>query len=95
MEPFAAQLKSHLHAQGFSTVQQIIVERRPDWSGEESLFIWLLLDDAVTDEDLSWNSLKPLDEETYRYARTTYPDLFPYVRERRVIEWQDILKARA
>lgn len=93
MEHFADQLKSHLHAQGFTTVQQIIVERRPDWSGEESLFVWLLLDDAVTDEDLKWKNLKPLHEEAYRYTRDAYPDLFPYVRERRVIEWQEIVNA--
>ncbi len=93
MEQFAEQLKAHLHAQGYATVQQIIVERRPDWSGEESLFIWLLLDDDVTDEDLSWKSLKPLHNETSRYTRQAYPDLFPYVRERRVVEWQDIVNA--
>lgn len=95
MEHFADELKTHLHAQGFATVNQIIIERAPDWTGEDSLFIWLLLDDSVSDADLSWKSIQPLENEAYRYARAQYPDLFPYVRERRVIEWQDILKARA
>ena len=93
MEQFAEQLKAHLHAQGYGTVNQIIIERGPDWSGDESLFVWLLLDDDVTDEDLTWKSLKPLHEEAHRYTRAAYPDLFPYVRQRRVIEWQEILNA--
>lgn len=93
MEPFAEELKAHLHAQGFDTLRQIIIERGPDWSGEESLFVWLLLDDSVSDEDLSWKQLEPLETEAHRYTRAAYPELFPYVRERRVAEWQEILNA--
>ena len=95
MEHFAEELKDHLHELGFNKVEQIIIERTPDWSGEDSLFIWLLLDDAVGDADLSWKKIEPLEDETFRYARTKYPDLFPYIRERRVIEWQEIVEARA
>lgn len=94
MEHFAEQLKAHLHEQGFATVNQIIIERALDWSGEDSLFIWLLLDDAVSDSDLSWKSLRPLHEEAGNYALAAYPELYPYVRQRRVIEWQEIVEAR-
>ena len=93
MEQFAEQLKAHLHAQGFSKVEQIIIERAPDWTGEESLFVWLLLDDGVSDADLSWKKIEPLEEAAFRYARAAYPDFFPYVRERRVAEWQEIVNA--
>ena len=95
MEHFAEELKAHLHQLGFSKVEQIIIERAPDWSGEDSLFIWLLLDDKVSDVELSWKRLKPLHTEAHRYARAAYPELFPYIRERRVVEWQEIVGAGA
>lgn len=94
MEQFAEQLKAHLHDLGFTKVQQIIIEREPDWTGEDSLFIWLLLDDDVSDADLTWKSLRPLHEEAGNYALVAYPELYPYVRQRRVIEWQEIVEAR-
>ncbi len=95
MEQFAEQLKAHLHELGFTKVEQIIIERAPDWTGEDSLFVWLLLDDKVSDADLSWKKIEPLEEEAFRYTRAVYPDFFPYVRERRVAEWQEIVEARA
>ncbi len=93
MEQFAEKLKAHLHEKGFATVEQIIIERAPDWSGDDSLFIWLLLDDAVTSTDLKWENISPLKEAAQREIRQHYPELYPYVRVRRVIEWQEIVNA--
>lgn len=93
MEHFAEQLKAHLHELGFTKVEQIIIERAPDWSGDDALFVWLLQDDAVTSRDLDWAHVKPLKEAAQKMCEEHFPDLYPYVRTRRVTEWQEIVNA--
>ena len=93
MEHFADTLKAHLHSKGFLTVEQIIIERLPDWAGDDAIFVWLLLDDNLKSSDFVWEKVEPLSDEATRYTRETYPDLYVYVRMRRVKEWQEILNA--
>ena len=93
MEQFAETLKAHLHEKGFIRVEQIIIERTPDWAGDDAIFVWLLLDDNLKSRDFTLQKLRPLDDEATRYTRATYPDLYVYVRMRRVKEWQEIVNA--
>ena len=70
-----------------------MIERTPDWAGDDAIFVWLLLDDAVTATDLNWAHTQPLKEAAQNEIRQHYPDLYPYVRVRRVVEWQEIINA--
>lgn len=90
MEHLGTQLKDHLLSHGFSSVREVIVQKRPDWTGEESLFIWILLDDSVVDDDLDWDDLEPLVVSARDWMRDSQPDLYPYVRVRRVREWAEV-----
>jgi len=90
MEHLATQLKDHLLAHGFSTVREVIVQKRPDWTGEESLFVWVLLDDSVPDDDLDWDDIEPLNRVASDWMRASQPDFFPYLRFRRQREWAEV-----
>ncbi len=91
METLELKLKDYLHAQGFTTVREIVIERGPDSTGDPALFVWLLLDDGVTDGELSHKFVAPLLDEARRQMRDWEPDLYPYVRVRRVREWQEMV----
>lgn len=91
METLENKLKDFLHAQGFETVREIVIERGPDSTGDPALFVWLLLDNGVTDKEMSHEFIESLREAAYRQARVWEPELFPYVRARRVREWQEMV----
>lgn len=91
METLETRLKSFLHEHGFTTVREIVIERGPDSTGAPALFVWLLLDDGVTDSELSHKLVAPLLDEARRQMRAWEPDLYPYVRVRRVREWQEMV----
>ena len=93
MEQFAEELKSHLHDLGFTAVQQIIIQRTPDWSGDDALFVWLLQDDDAPEGNLKWEHVQRLKEAAQKMCEEHFPDLYPYVRTRRVAEWQEIVNA--
>jgi len=90
MEHLGTQLKDHLLSHGFSSVREVIVQKRPDWTGAESMFIWILMDDSVTSKELDWDVLEPMVVEARHWMRDTQPDLYPYVRVRRVREWAEV-----
>jgi len=90
MEHLGTQLKDHLLSHGFSSVREVIVQKRPDWTGAESMFIWILMDDKVTSKELNWDALQPIDMVAARWMQTIEPELFPYVRFRRVREWAEV-----
>lgn len=91
MESLELKLKDFLHEQGFATVSEIVIERGPDSTGDPALFVWLLLDDGVTDSELSHKFVAPLLDSARRQMRGWEPDLYPYVRVRRVREWQEMV----
>jgi len=90
MEHLGTQLKDHLLSHGFSKVREVIVQKRPDWTGAESMFIWILMDDSVTSKELSWDALKPIDRAAADWMQTIEPELFAYVSFRRVREWAEV-----
>lgn len=79
-------------------MREIVVERCPDPTGAPALFVWLLLDDDVTDKEMNYEFIESLREAAYRQARAWEPELFTYVRARRVYvrarrvrEWQEMI----
>jgi len=90
MEHLGTQLVDHLLSHGFSMVREAIVQKRPDWTGAESMFIWILMDDKVTSKELNWDALQPIDMVAARWMQTIEPELFPYVSFRRVREWAEV-----
>lgn len=91
MDTLSHKLKGFLHEKGFETVREIVIERGPDSTGDPALFVWLLLDDGVTDKKLAYEFVSPLLDVARRQMRDWEPDLYPYVRVRRVREWQEMV----
>ena len=91
METLSNKLKEFLHEKGFDTVQEIVIDRGLDSTGDLSLFVWLLLEDSVTDEDLGYEPVMALRDVARRQMREWEPDLYPYVRVRRVREWKEMV----
>ena len=79
-----------LEAAGYAQVREIEIARGADSTGEESLFVWLLLDDELPDSALDWDVLRPLLNEARQTMRRLQPQFYPYVRARRQREWQEL-----
>lgn len=93
MEKFANELRESLLAKNYAQVRRVVVEKGPDWTGDESLFVWVLVDDVLPDEELSWNSIEPLVEATRDESRNHYRELYPYVKVKREREWHEMAAA--
>ncbi len=91
METLSNKLKEFLHARGFSTVREIVIDRGLDSTGDLALFVWLLLDDSVTDKEMTYEFIESLRDAARGQMREWEPELFPYVRVRRVREWQEMV----
>jgi hypothetical protein len=72
----------------FPLVRRVVLEEGSDSTGDAALFVWVLLDDNVRDEDLSWSAIKPLTERAEEMARALMLG-WPYARVRRVREWDE------
>ena len=77
-----------LHKEGYDKVRKVVLTHGEDWSGNESLFIWLLVDNKVKDRDLSWKKIEPMVEKVRRRAseRMNF-EFFPYIRVLRENEY--------
>lgn len=95
MDKIKDKLKAILAREGFGTVREIIIEQGPDSTGDEALFVWLLLDDKVRDDDLDWNKIEPLVTQARTQMRQLKPEFYPYVRVRRVREWHEMKELAA
>ena len=91
MEPLELRIQKDLTNSGYNQVRSVIVEEGPDATGDNSLFVWILMDDALTDTDLSWEKIKHMVDEARNEARDANPHLYPYVRVRRVREWEELV----
>ncbi len=91
MDTLSNKLKEFLHEKGFETVREIVIERGPDSTGDPALFVWLLLDDSVTNKELAYEPVMALRDAARDQMREWEPDLYPYVRVRRVREWQEMV----
>jgi len=90
METLASNLKSGLADEGYGQVREVIIEQGPDSTGEESLFVWLLLDNKVSDKDLNLEKVESLLSAAREQMRRLQPQFYPYVRVRRQREWQQL-----
>lgn len=68
-----------LHLPDCPRVQRIVVEEFEDSTGDDSLNIYAILDDATTDADRNWAHLKPIDQEIRRVLRDAGEERFPYI----------------
>ncbi len=84
-------LKEVMHEKGFTTLREVVIQRRPDWAGDPALFVWLLLDDALTDDDLNYEFIESLRDTAFEEMILWEPDLFPYIHTRRVREWKEMV----
>ena len=51
----------------------------PDWSGDPSVHVWLILDDATPEEDRTFERLEPARERVREVVRASDLGLIPYV----------------
>lgn len=77
-----------LQEQGFSKVREVHIDEGLDSTGDPAYFIWVLLDDAATSEDLSWKVIEPMHDAIFQIAwKFSREKIWPYVRVKRVKEW--------
>lgn len=77
-----------LHEAGFDKVREVHISQGEDYDGDQSYFIWLLLDDELSDEDLRWKHIEPMSRWAYARAWEFGDEkIIPYVRARRQSEW--------
>ncbi len=77
-----------LHDAGFDKVREVHISQGGDYDGDESFFIWLLLDDELSDDELGWNAMEPM----MRWAKNLAWEfgnekIIPYINVRRQSEW--------
>ena len=89
MEKFAKKLRDFLRL-NYDDVRQVKVEKALDWMGDESLFIWILVSDDLTEKDLSWDRIQPLIEATRDESLVHYREFYPYVKVKRQQEWRQM-----
>lgn len=93
MKNFADKMRDALRAKNYSQVRRVIIQEGPDWTGNESLFVWVLVDDSLPDEDLSWNKIEPLVEEARAQSLAYNRELYPYVKVKHEREWREMVAA--
>lgn len=77
-----------LQGAGFEQVREVHISQGEDYDGDESYFIWLLLDDELTDEELELKPLAPLREWVQSAAwQFGNEKIIPYINIRRQKEW--------
>lgn len=77
-----------LQEQGFSKVREVHIDEGLDSTGDPAYFIWVLMDDAVSSEELSWKALEPMQSTIFRIAWAfSREKIWPFVRVKRVKEW--------
>lgn len=91
MEKTADELRKALLAQGYDRIREVIIELGPDWSGAESYFVWVLLDDATRDDELDFDELEALTSLARKWMRDKDNERYPYIRVRRVHEWYEMV----
>src|SRR6266540_3371405 len=55
------------------------VEDYEDWTGDEALDVYVLLDPRTTDRQRSWRYLERINDEVVRAIRSSGETRFPYV----------------
>lgn len=88
VEALGTEMESVLR-QKFPSLRRVVLEEGTDSTGDAALFAWLLLDDALSDDELSWRAIQPLVDEAESMARARQSDAWPYARVRRVKEWDE------
>ncbi|MDQ3813730.1 MAG: hypothetical protein M3347_07240 [Armatimonadota bacterium] len=83
------EIEQSLREHGFSQVRRVVVEEGIDTTGDPAFYIWVLLDDKVPDKRLNWKDIQPLVEHVEAQVRATHESIWPYVRVRRLREWEE------
>ena len=86
------EIEQNLREHGFSQVRRVVVEEGIDTTGDDAYYIWVLLDDKVPDKRLSWHAIRPLVEHVKAYMHATHEAFWPYVRVRRLREWDEMIE---
>lgn len=63
-----------------------------DWDGEESLKVWVILDDATTDEEILKGPIREIKDEIIGSLRQQQVQLFPYIFFAGESEYQELAK---
>lgn len=80
-----------LRAAGFEKVDQVIIDEGPDSTGDPSYSIYILMNDDVTSDELSYKNIRPMMSWVFRRAwEFSKEKVWPYVRVKRVKEFHPI-----
>lgn len=69
-----------------SHVIGIQYERYDDWSGDDAVRVFIIFDEATTDEERGWPAVYPLTEKIRRALYDAEIDTWPYFRYRKASE---------
>lgn len=72
---------ARLKDDGFPDIRRVFFVPRTDSTGDNSLFIYLIISGRLKENDLTWEKLEPLVKVVRERARAHLPaDVFPYIR---------------
>ena len=75
-------------------VRRIIWRDYRDWSGEEALRIWALLDDRTPKRDRAWERIEPIHRVIHETLEQIGEERFPYITFWTEAEWKEHRGAR-
>ena len=93
MKNFAEEMRDSLLSKNYRQVRRVVIQKGTDWTEQESLFVWILVDDSLSEEELSWNQIEALVEEARSESLAHNPELYPYVKVKRESEWREMVAA--
>lgn len=69
-----------LKSDGFSDIRRVFFVPRTDSTGDNSIFIYVLLSNRLKEDDLTWAKLEPLVKVVRERAMAHLPaEIFPYI----------------
>lgn len=80
-EGFASRVQDAARsAAGDLPVKEVQVRPYVDWSGDDALQVFVILDERASDEDWSWQKLEPVDRAIHDIVQSSGSGLYPYIR---------------
>jgi len=77
-----------LHEAGFDKVREVHISQGEDYFGDESFLIWILMDDALSDEELGLKFISSMRDWVYDRAWEFGEErIIPHINVRRQSEW--------